>query len=765
MPAITFATSISNLLAAGAGLIASNPFNGHPVPMADLYDLSGASGYAFKINDAQGGAHGTLYSKDPMPVNLDKVSPDFINAVIATEDERFFKHDGLDLRGLASATADTVMGNMRGGSGIAQQMVKNALLGPDRTLGRKAVEAMLAVRIQSGNGRRAVLRDYFASAWMGRGQRGIALAPQVWFGTSWSKITLAQSATLAAMLKGPSYYDPYLHPERARKRRDLILDKLLSDGWASKEDVAIAKAEPIHAIAPPKGLDLPVQISAALRDEMAALPKDAPRAGDVTLTLDRRWKEIAVQALRARINKTDDARTVRHHDEDDLNHISASKRLSSEYWLPLPASSSYRTIALISESDTGWNILSPEGLEVGVTLKSDIKDWAPKPGDIVAASALENGEVTLHPGSAVQGAVNISDPRTGAILANVGAADIGLSAFDRTRAKRQPGSSVKPFLYLVALEDGLGPQSPIDDTVRTYMSNGTPWTPHNYENEHFGILPMHTALERSSNTAAAWIANRVGIDAMAKIAERAGAYAPGKMRLVLPSALGATETDLVSMTAGYGTLINDGIARKPHLITSIKPLEGDTFYTRSSTGAGPIASSHALDALVGMMRGVVTRGTAATAFKNSAVILAGKTGTSQDWRDAWFIGISPQISAGAWVGRDNSTPLPHHLSGGTAAAPIIAQIMKDAKKEGLIDDQGLRDQMMSSGAQWPPAIPENLPIQTATIAPASTAGSPNTSGSFWGIVDDQRGTQGKASAPDFTKSPPDRNGDIIDMAW
>lgn len=760
MPSLTAMTAIANLIAAGAGLVATNPLNGRPVPTTPRFDLSGASGYAFEIKDAQGDALGKLISRDPVAVDLSSLSTDFINAVIATEDERFFDHDGLDLRGLVAASLDTLRGDMRGGSGIAQQMIKNSLLGPDRTLGRKAAEAMLAVRMQTQEGRRGVLRDYLSSAWMGRGLRGVALAPQTWFGTSWDKMTLAQSATLAAMLKGPGYYDPYTYPDRVKARRDMILDKLAEHGWAKQADVIAAKAEPVTAIAPPARPKISDQVVSALRGEIARLPKSAPRSGTLSLTIDPRWQDIAAASLKARIDRIGAAAPVLQLSHDALDTLSQDKALPRKYWLALPASSSYRTIALLAKTGDTWSILGPKGREDGVMLTPDIKGWHPLPGQILAAGPTANGAIDIHPGSAVQGAVTLIDPRTGAILASVGAADTGLNAFDRSRALRQPGSSVKPFLYLAALEDGMTPQSPIDDTVRTYMSNGVPWTPRNYENETFGILPMHTALERSSNTAAAWIASRVGIDAMAHYAEAAGAYPPGGVQMVLPSALGASESTLTDMTSGYGTLVNDGIARKPHLISTIQEEGKPLYYTHSSTGVGPIASSQSLRALLGMMRGVVTRGTASSAFKTAPVLMAGKTGTSQDWRDAWFIGVTPQLAAGAWVGRDNSTSLPNHLAGGTAAAPIIVDIVTRAKAAGLIDDQGMRDKMMSSGTAWPPEIPQNLPVRSKPASPAARDASPGGvgEGSFWGVVSDQRDG-------DYTKSPPDRNADIIKRAW
>lgn len=760
MPSLAALSAIANLIAAGSGLIATNPLNGTPIPAAARFDLTGASGYSYALTDSSKADLGSLLSSEPLPVDLAKLPDDFINAVIVTEDIRFTSHDGLDLQGLAGAALDTLQGHMRGGSGLAQQMVKNALLGPDRTLSRKATEAMLAVRAQSRQGRKAVLHAYLSSAWMGRGLRGVALAPQIWFGSTWSKIDLAQAATLAAMLKGPSYYDPYLYPDRVKARRDMILDKLLAQGWADPDAVAHAKTESVKAIAPPKDPQISNQLSRALETEISDLPRSAPRTGTLSLTIDPEWQKIARAALASRLERVGAWRAPRQLPEAELAELRHADRLARRYWLALPATSSYRTVALLAKTEAGWNILTAEGREENVKLSSGYAKFSPQPGMILAAGATEDGAVTLHPASAVEGAVSLIDPRTGAIIASVGAEDEGLSAFDRTRALRQPGSAVKPFLYLAALESGLNPQSPIEDRPQTYTVDGVSWSPRNYEGGSFGVLPMHTALERSSNTAAAWLASRIGIGQMAHFAEAAGAYAPGEMKRILPSALGATETTLTRMTSGYGTLVNDGIPRTPHLIASISKTDAPPYLTKSSTGAGPIAQPWSLEALLGMMRGVITRGTAATAFKSAPVMMAGKTGTSQDWRDAWFVGVTPQLAAGAWVGRDNSTSLPHHLAGGTAAAPIIVDIVSRAKEAGLIDKEGLRDDMITSGMKWPPEIPANLPRQNAPAAPVIQAPAAQGvgEGSFWGVVSDQRGE-------DYTKSPPDRNGDIIEMAW
>ena len=297
------------------------------------------------------------------------------------------------------------------------------------------------------------------------------------------------------------------------------------------------------------------------------------------------------------------------------------------------------------------------------------------------------------------------DPRTGDVIASVGGVDPRVSAFDRTRAVRQPGSAIKPFLYLSALDYELDPMMDLSNFEQTYTDwNGVKWSPKNYDHSQTGGMPMLRALEQSSNLAAADLINRIGVASMARVAEAAGVYEPGAMRPFMSSALGASETTLMNLVSGYAAILNDGVPRRPKVIAGLSSSDSsDKLRPEHDPRGYPIARRSAVSDIISMMRGVITRGTASVAFSRHPVMLVGKTGTTQDHRDAWFIGVTPHLAIGVWLGKDDNTSLPGKTAGGSDAAPIAARILQDAFDAGLITSDGYRDQKFSSGTAWPPS--------------------------------------------------------------
>ncbi|MCW3782600.1 transglycosylase domain-containing protein [Defluviimonas salinarum] len=758
--------SVTNIVAAAIGTVMSGPFGSLSVPQTPEIDVTASArpGYVLHLEGAGGEDLGRAVSSVPLRVEMDALPDHFINAVIAAEDTRYLEHAGIDPVGTLSAALDTARGRLRGGSTITQQMVKNTLTGNERSLGRKVVEAMVAVRAHDALGKREVLRRYLQSAWFGRGT-GATDAPRAWFGKEWDAVSLAESATLAAMLKGPGLYDPWTNPDLTRKRRDLVIARMADLGWVTAEAAETARAEPVTAIAPPAEPGADPWIAAAARAELSA-QGTPPARGTARLTADMRLQEIATATLTEAIIAQSPILAPERVAPERLQEITAlgeAARLPGDLRVALPAGSPYSSALLLSKDEGGWDVLTVAGgLTHDVRLDDPHRDYQPAPGDLVPvlAGAAGDGQASMQirlP-TQIQGAVVILDPKSGALLASVGGADAGLTGFDRTRALRQPGSSIKPFLWLAALGMGFDAWSPVEDIEHTYIGpDGLRWSPKNYDHSQAGLIPLHAGLERSSNLAAAWLADRIGIEAMAAMAEAAGAYPGNGMRRHLSAALGTSEVSLRDLVAGYAAIVNDGMPRTPHLISSVITPDGSAT-TADHRRPGPIAGRAAINDLLAMLRGVVTRGTAAEAFRGHPVTLVGKTGTTQDYRDAWFVGMTPDLAIGVWLGRDDNTPLPDGMTGGRAAAPIAARILKAAHDVGIIDGLGIGDGVMSAGIDWPPQPHEARRIQRPATPAVADRGAHDEADGFWAITDDQRDRP-------VDLGPENRNADLLDQTF
>jgi penicillin-binding protein 1A len=277
-----------------------------------------------------------------------------------------------------------------------------------------------------------------------------------------------------------------------------------------------------------------------------------------------------------------------------------------------------------------------------------------------------------------------------------------VSGFDRTMAMRQPGSAIKPFLYGAALDLGIDPRSSIANTPETFIEpGGARWSPSNYDGKSSPEIPMWSALEQSSNLAAAHLIHRIGPAALGRVARDAGVYERDQMGLRLTAALGAYETTLTDLVQGYAALVNDAIPRTDLAVDRVDGPEGPLL-RRTIQSAPPVIGGMAQADLMAMLRGVVTRGTASTAMRDAPFPVAGKTGTSQAHRDAWFVGVTPHLAIGVWLGRDDSAPMPSSITGGTGPARTVRAILDAAHEAGLIDDDGYRDERLTAGGAWPP---------------------------------------------------------------
>lgn len=592
---------LSIVTSAFSGLIAAigtGPFGTADLPEANIAEAfgPGRSAWVASIKDETLGDF-VVASDHQSGMNFDDYPKNFLNAVLAAEDSRFQDHPGADPIGIASALADTLQGSPRGGSSLSQQLVKNALVGNDASVTRKIAELTIAMRIESEYSKIDIMEAYLRHAWFGRGANGAAHAARVWFGKDWADLSLAESATLAAMLKGPSRFDPEKKPDLVKTRRDLVIRKMLSYGWVD-EDAA----------------------TAAIAEEIKVVPAPVTPAGDAWI-------------------------------------LSALRRGAQDYAVRFPETQSFSLDSTISSA---WQTIAREGA--------------------AAADLPQDAEIAVV-------VMRIPD---GDLLATVGGVDEKVSGYDRTNARRQPGSLSKPLFYGAALDMGMTPW----DLVRNDSINwGGSWNPKNYDGSQTNPAPLYQGLEASSNLMTVHLSTHVPMESMFRVAEMSGAWSLGEIQPYGPSLLGATETTLPRITQGLAGLANKG--RTVPLRTFIEDAPAPAVFMSESSA----------DAVLAMMRGVMVRGTASIAGNKFKVPVAGKTGTSQNHRDAWFVGMTPHIAIGVWVGRDDDKTLGAGQTGGVVSANVAAHVMNAALEAGLIDETGyVPGAFISTYGVWPPEL-------------------------------------------------------------
>lgn len=751
--------SLSSLIVGAVSALSTSPIGGLDLPDGsfEAQIAERPSGYHATVELADGSPAGYIQSPTPLPVELHKLPGDFLHAVLAIEDGRFTDHDGIDPFALMTAAAETLSGDVRGGSTVTQQMVKNTVLGNAPTIERKIQEAILSVRAHQAMSRERIVETYLQTAWFGRGQTGVMRAPEIWFGKSWDELTLGENALLAALLRGPSYYDPYRQPERAMARRDLVIDSMQARGWITEEEADAARAEEASAIARPPHPSGDGWVEALATSQLAAdaVAERMERTSDrlrVTTTVTPQWQTLATESLRDGLLRLSPLRPLGQlpdalRESAEMlaagDEITQAQRSALERGISARAPSVRpipRVVLLEAREDAGWQglYMTEDGALRAAEVTLAPGNDSATAGAILLGLQIDGDSAVATAVPEFQGAIVVMDPRDGRVLASVGGFDDRLSSFDRTRrAQRQPGSAIKAFLFAAALEQGYRHNSLVDNHERIFFdANGLPWRPRNYDRSESGPIPMHVGFERSSNLVAAGIGSMIGIENMAHLAEGAGVYEPDGMTRVLAASLGTSETSLLRLTTGYATLINDGRRVQAGGIEAISRPDGstdDAMWSRARDRQHrdySVISPSTVDTMAAMMRGVTVRGTAAGAFSGHPVTVAGKTGTSQDHRDAWFIATTPHIAVGVWMGRDNNQPMGSGFVGGRSAAPIAAQLLEGAHAQELISADGYRDERRDGSLLWP-ANPFSLqPGQMASypqMGPGLGSGLPQDS--------------------------------------
>ncbi|MGN6305513.1 MAG: penicillin-binding protein 1A, partial [Mesorhizobium sp.] len=658
----------------------------------------------------------------PIQAIPDRVKAAFLSA----EDKNFYNHPGIDITGLGRAALRYVTGGpTQGGSTITQQVAKNFLLTNEQTIDRKIKEAILSFRIEQAYPKDRILELYLNEIYFGLGAYGIAGAALTYFDKSVNELTISEVAYLAALPKGPSNYHPYKHTDRAIERRNWVIDQMVDNGYVTREEGAKAKAEPLGVKPRRNGTYLfagEYFTEEVRRQIIARYGENALYEGGLSVrtTLEPKLQRLARKVMQRGLIKYDTLRGYRgpvttiDMSGDWGKPLGEVKGLSDvpEWSLAVVLDSSDKglTVGLqparqdsgalvdervegtVAKADMSWALRHKKD---GKTLKAKSPAEVLKAGDVVFVEKKDDGDgYLLRQVPEVEGGLVAMDPHTGRVLAMVGGFSYAASEFNRaTQAMRQPGSSFKPIVYSAALDNGYTPASVIMDGPITITTGNTTWTPKNYDGRTAGPATLRSGIERSRNLMTVRLANDMGMKLVAEYAERFGVY--DHLAPYLPMALGAGETTVMRMVSAYSIMANGGKSIKPSLIDRIQDRYGKTVYKqdeRSCEGCNATEwknqpepelidnSEQVLDPMTAyqitsMMEGVVQRGTAVTVSELGYPI-AGKTGTTNDEKDAWFIGFTPNIVVGLYLGYDQPKGLGHGATGGGLAAPVFKDFMK-----------------------------------------------------------------------------------------
>jgi penicillin-binding protein 1A len=709
----------------------------------DLPDFKQLALYEPPVMTRVHAADGSLiaeYAKERrMFVPMSAIPPRLIAAFLSAEDKNFYKHSGLDWQGIFRAVVVNVQARLKGGSRklvgastITQQVAKNFLLSSEQTAQRKLKEALLAQRIEQAFSKDQILELYLNEIFLGLNSYGVAAASLNYFGKALNELTVEEMAYLAALPKGPNNYHPFKQEQKAIERRNWVLSRMAENGYITAAEADEYQRKPLGVKLEPRGARLfPAESFAeeVRREVLDLYGEDKLYNGGLSIrtTLDPKYQIMARQALTRGLLKFDRSRGYRGavrtiSIESDWGEALARMDLPSDLapWTlavvlevaeeqvkiglrpemgPAGKVASERTTGIIPLELMRWARTAGEegGLGPEITKAAEVV----KPGDIVyVAPAKDKGRYHLVQTPEIEGALVAMDPHTGRVLALVGGFSYGRSQFNRAvQAMRQPGSSFKPFVYAAALDSGYTPSSVVlDAPIEIKQQSGEIWTPQNYTKKFYGPSTLRRGIELSRNVMTVRLAQDLGMKRVAELAERLGIY--DHMLPVLANSLGAGETTLLRMTAAYSMLDNGGKRIKPTLIDRIQDRYGRTVFRHDERDCGSckgeewsdqpepelldtrdeVVNPYTAYQITSMLEGVVERG---TGLRVRAVgkPVAGKTGTSNDEKDAWFIGFTPDLTVGVYVGYDNPRPMGRDATGGELASPIVADFLKLALKD------------------------------------------------------------------------------------
>ncbi|PYX18103.1 MAG: penicillin-binding protein [Acidobacteria bacterium] len=676
---------VSALLGATAGLLLVYSTDLPQVEQLEHY----RPGAITQLYDSQGRIIGSFALQRRVVASYDDYPPVLRDALISIEDKNFYRHWGINVWRIAGAAYRDLLsgGKMQGASTLTMQLARNLFLSPDRSWHRKIQESLLAIQIERRFTKQQIFTLYANQIYLGHGVYGFEAASQFYFSKPAKQLTLDEAALLAGLPKSPSYYSPINHPDHAIKRRNLVINSMLEDGKITAGPATDARNKPLelklqhdsNSLAPYFTEDIRRYLENKYGSDQVhqgglrvytSLDMDLQRAAnqavlDGLAAYERRhgWKGHLENVL----SKSAALESYQHPDWDDEPQVNGYVHALVTTVSPISAVIKFgHYTATISQSDAAWT-----GRKVNSILKV---------GDIVYLKVLSLGpkpkiRVSLEQDSGAQGALVALDNSTGEIKAMVGGRDFNLSKFNRaTQALRQVGSSFKPYVYTAAIDQGAKPDDTIMDGPVTFQTTSGPYAPHNYDEKFEGSITLRRALAQSRNIPALELADSLGIKTVIDYAHRFGITS--NIPAYLPVALGAAEVTLLEQTSAYSVFPNDGVRVNPRYITKVTDYEGRVL-EEDFAEVKDVIGANTARTMTSMLRDVVLHGTAITAT-TMKYPLAGKTGTTNNFTDAWFVGFSPSMTCGVWMGFDEKKSLGPKETGAHAALPIWIDFMKIA---------------------------------------------------------------------------------------
>jgi penicillin-binding protein 1A len=664
-----------------------------------------------------------------IPLKYEEIPPVMRNAILAVEDARFYDHVGIDPIRIAGALINNIRKGRRaeGGSTLTQQLARNLFLSREQTFKRKFNEWVVALQIERYYTKNQILEMYANNIFLGAGAYGVEAGAETYFGKQAKDLTVEEAALLAGLPKAPGQLSPTVNPDRAKERRDLVLQLMAENNFISQAEADAAKARPIKLADTASyqsqqrstPFDYPVEeIRQYLEEKYTTRVAQSGLAVYSTINVEAQKK--AVETVRNRLHVYDRSHTTWRSDYTNIAALNGSGNQTNKSGVPTAQQlanfkhpdwygndyqkGAYVTglimrvdpvkneaqvrfgdyTATVGAKDMGWSNRQPKSeFKVGNLCEFEIKE---------VDDANHRLKVALSQVPAVQGAMMTLNAKTGEVITLVGGYDFYTNKFNNaTQAYRQTGSCFKPFIYTAAIEWGMTPDTKVSGASITRGN----WTPHNYDGSTSAPdMPMKMALAKSMNIQAVHLLDTVGIETGAQMVRRFGITVP--MAPYLPSALGATEVPLWQMVSAYSAFPNKGVRVEPHFIRRVLDADGNPLEEWERT-TYKVVSDYVALTMVSMMRGVVEFGTAAAA-KSLNVPLAGKTGTVNDHTDVWFIGYTPTYVTGVWMGYPGrKKPLGNDMTGAVGALPFFIDFMKDFLKDKPKED-----------FEKPPEMPEDM---------------------------------------------------------
>ncbi len=680
----------------------------------------------------------SLFEQKRSLVPLQKIPGHLIHAIIAVEDARFYHHRGIDPRGIVRAIVNNLRARraLEGGSTITQQLAKVLFLTPEKSLSRKIKEALLAIAIEKRYSKDQILELYFNQIYFGHGAYGVEAAAHTYFQKSVEELTLPEVALLAGLPRAPNYYSPMIDKGRAMRRREHVLNRMTEMGFITKDQALAAAHAPIDDTRFARTRNLAPYFVETIRqylEERYGTYAVYHGGLKVYTTLNTRMQQAAEDALIGGLREIDKSRGYRGRD--------AAPSRRPGYVLPEVGEILTGTITQVTQDRirltvgryTGEILLEKiRWARVGVPTDIFQKGQTIKVQVVAVDAARKHLDLALEQDPDLEGAFLAMDPQDGAIKVMVGGYDFERSKFNRaTQAKRQPGSAFKPFVYAAAFDQGLTPSTVMEDSPVTYpvILQGQPaeWSPQNYDGTYRGAVTLRQALENSINVIAVKLIEKVGVGSVIRMAQQMGITS--ELRPEYALALGVSEVTLQEMVSAYGVLANRGIRTEPYMIRKIADNRGRVLEEHFGEGQRVIREETAF-VLTNVLKGVIERGTAVRARVLNRP-LAGKTGTTDEATDVWFIGYTPQLVAGVWVGYDTKKSLGPQETSAHLAVPIWIRFAQKIFPEIPREDFPIPDNVILVPVNYQTGLP-TAPDDKSAIAEYFIRGTEPRRLEVWG---------------------------------